>query len=309
MSRFVLIGDPHAKPDNLHKIRKLCDIVENYNLPAVWLGDLLDTKDIVRAQCLNTYYKYFSTSKLKHIILVGNHDYTTGECSEHALETLKALPNVKVVDEPYMEGTTLFLPYYRDNNKLRNQLVKADVVICHMDIKSFDYGNGFISEEGIHPEELKDYKLIISGHYHKYQQKNNITYLGTPFSHNFGESNQDKYLGIFNDEDTSFSTISTDFPKHRTIELDLSNNHEFDINNVDHFRLIIKGNREQIETFDYSKYPGFKIVPEYVPEVYITDLKQTQTPEDMFSTWFTDIKKETDKELFNLGLYILKESK
>lgn len=310
--KYLVVGDTHCKPDNLHKIKQLFEKVESYELPIIWLGDLLDTKDIVRAQCLNAYYKYFSTSKLQHIVLVGNHDYTTSECKEHSLEPLKALKNVKIVDKPFRIQDILFLPYYRDNNLLRQELYKPGgikFVVGHLDIKSFDYGNGFISEEGMHPDEFEQYKLVISGHYHKFQNTHNILYLGTPFSHNFGEANQDKYLGIFDDEPLSFNVFKTKFPSHVSVEINAANPDYIKLDPINYNRIIVKGTKEELDAFDYTPYKQFKVVQECLSKVVKSELKETETPEILYSKWFKDIKKQEDNDLFNLGLDILKDSK
>lgn len=310
MSRYLIIGDPHCRPDNLDKINKLFKMVESFKIPTIWMGDMLDTKDIVRAQCLNAYLNYFKSSNLKHIVLVGNHDYTSNECTEHSLEAFKQFGKVIVVDKPYREDDMLFVPYYRNPENFK-QAIKSDAkyLFMHQDMIGMDWGNGHIATEGNDLADISSFKQVYSGHYHKFQQKNNLTFIGTPFSHNFGESNQDKYVGLFNSQDGGFCTLATSFPKHITINLDLTNPHYFDFNNTDHFRLIVKGTREQLDNFDSSAYKGFKIVPECISGVDKSDLKETQTPEELFSKWFNDVKKETDQELHTLGINILKESK
>lgn len=310
--KYIVCGDPHCRPDNLDKIHKLLELIESYGLPTIFLGDMLDSRDIVRAQCLNTYINYFKNSKLDYVILCGNHDAINSEAKEFSLEPLKLLKNVTVVDKPYLLGDILFMPYYRNPGKFRaiiDQYKDAKYLFMHQDMVGMDWGNGHIATEGNNLIDISSFKAVYSGHYHKYQVKNNLTYIGTPFSHNFGESNQDKYLGLFDADTGGFSTLKTDFPKHITVHLDLNNPHLFDVNNLDHFRLIIKGTREQIDTFDASSYKGFKIIPEYVSEAHKLALKETQSPDDMFSRWFYDIKKETDPELHTLGLNILKDSK
>jgi DNA repair exonuclease SbcCD nuclease subunit len=310
--RYLIVGDIHSRPDNLHKIHKLFKLVESKELPVIWLGDLLDTKDIVRAQCLNAYINYFKNSKLDHIVLTGNHDFISADSKEHSLEALKLLKNVIVIDGPFVKGESLFLPYYRNPEEFREVISHfkyTKYLFMHQDIVSMDYGNGYISTEGNTLEDLITFKQVISGHYHCYQKKDNLIYLGTPFSHNFGESNQDKYLGIFNDEDGGFCTIGTPtllFPKHITHNVDAGNPHYFDTNNVDHVRIILKGTREQLDAFDKTHYTGFKIIEECVSEAHKSTLKETDTPESIYSKWYKEVKKGEDEELFNLGLEVLK---
>lgn len=312
MSKYLVVGDPHARPDNLHKINKLFHLVESKELPVIWLGDMLDTKDIVRAQCLNAYINYFKNSKLNHIVLIGNHDQLSANTQDHALEALKLLPNVKVVDKPYILDNLLFVPYYRSPEDFKLAISQARAIkslnylFMHQDIVSMDYGNGYISTEGNTLEDLKGFKLVISGHYHSYQDKDNLIYLGTPFSHNFGDTQQDKYLGVFDSESGKFQTIPTDFPKHITVTLDLSNPHHFEINEQDHGRVILKGTREQLDKFDMKMLSKFKIVQECQSNVVKSGLKETDSPEEIYSKWYKEVNKGEDAELFNLGLEVLK---
>jgi DNA repair exonuclease SbcCD nuclease subunit len=314
MAKYLIVGDPHARPDNLHKIHKLFQLVESKELPVIWLGDLLDTKDIVRAQCLNAYINYFNNSKLNHIVLVGNHDLLTADSREHSLQALKLLKNVTVVDRAISMDKMLFLPYYRNPEDFRqaiSQYKEANYLFMHQDIKNMDYGNGYISTEGNTLEDLKGFKLVISGHYHCYQDKENLIYLGTPFSHNFGESNQEKFLGVFNEEDGKFCTIPIDeFPRHVTFNIDVSDPPQILMyNDIDHIRVILKGTREQLDKFNKSVYSEFKIIEECVAETHKSVLKETESPESTFSKWFKEIKKCTDNEIHELGLSIIKDIK
>lgn len=312
MAKYLVIGDPHARPDNLHKIKQLFQQVESQGLPTIWLGDLLDTKDIVRAQCLNAYINYFKNSSLQHIILVGNHDKLNVDTNEHSLEALKLLNNVTVVDAPLVVDQTLFVPYYRNPDEFRaviSQYKDVTYLFMHQDIKEMDYGNGYISTEGNTLEDLKQFKQVISGHYHSYQNKYNLIYLGTPFSHSFGESNQNKYLGIFDDSNGLLELITTDFPKHMTVNLDLNNPHFFETKPIDHVRLIIKGSREQLDKFDKKQYTKFKIIEECVCETHKSTLKETQSPETIYSIWYKEVENGTDEAILNLGLEVLKSVK
>lgn len=308
MSKYLVVGDPHCQPDNLDKIKKLFSLVESYGLPTIWLGDLLHTKDIVRAQCLNAYMTYFTNTQLKHIILIGNHDWTSKDCKEHALEPLKALYDITIVDRPFQEGKTLFLPYSSSIEAFRASLSDAKYLFMHQGVTGCDYGNGFIAENELPIEDLAAYEKVISGHFHRYQVKDNLTYLGTPFSHTFGESNQIKYLGIFDDSDGSLELIETDFPKHITEEYHIGLENHLNLDEENYNRVLLIGNREEVEEFDKAKYPGVKFIdcPRGIYSKSI--LQETQTPMDLYTKWFKEVKKESNQELFLLGARILQDA-
>lgn len=309
MSERLIVGDPHAKKSNLDKINRLLSTVESYGLPTVFMGDLLDTKDIISGQCLNVYLDYFKSSKLQHNILVGNHDYFSKECDRHSLEALKLLPNVHVIDQPYFDGKSLFLPYYHDINEFRQIISHYELppyLFCHLDVIGMDYGNGFISESGATLEDLKQFDKVISGHYHKYASKENLTYIGSPFSHDFAESNQIKYLGIFDDSNGQLELIETDFPKHVTVELDLSKGSNLEVNPNNYNRVILTGTIDEIKAFDKSVYPSVRFIEKTIENLESGNINEALSPIDIYKEWYFNVKKNTDEQRFIRGLDLIK---
>jgi len=311
MAKFTVIGDLHLTQSNMYKAEKLFNIVESLQNPCIWLGDELHKRGYIEANCLNMLFNYFENSKLEHLILIGNHTWTDANCTEHSLQTLKALKSVTIVDRPLQRGKVLFIPFQRNLDDFRRitEDSNAEYLFFHQGISGFDYGNGFIAENEAPLEALKSFKLAIGGHFHAFQSKDNLIYLGSPFSHNFGESNQIKYLGIFDNETGEMELIKTDFPKHVTTTLDLSKGNRLQVDEYDYNRIILKGTREQIAAFDKTKYPEFKFIEECILDMDILALKETETPESLFQKWFTDIKKETNPEILQLGLRLLKDVK
>lgn len=313
MSLYTVIGDPHCKPNNLSEMGTLFGIVEDTALPTIWLGDLLDTKEVVRGKCLNAYLRYFRQSKLQHTILVGNHDYFNLECKDHSLEPLKELTNVFIVDRPvYMnEMGAVLLPYMHSPIALRAALaefkeVKAKTLIGHLEVTGFDFGNGHICESGLILEDLKAFDLVISGHFHKFQKKENLVYLGTPFSHSFGESNQTKFIAILDSETQRLEYSATPFPQHLTIEIDadkVSTIRKVDTKN--HVRIILTGRPENIAKVNKDEYPDVKFIerPDETLEGEIS-ISETASNEEKFQTWAEG--KSISKETIALGLEIMK---
>lgn len=302
---YTIIGDPHAKPGNLDKINLLFDMVEELGNPVIWLGDMLDTKEVVRGKCLNTYIRRFRESKLQHYVLVGNHDWFNLECLEHSLEPLKSLKNVVVVEEAMKLDSMLLLPYTHDYETFKRWLAWAgeSTVLCHADIQDFDYGNGLISTEGLHPSDLEGFR-IISGHYHKYQEQGNITYLGTPFSHSFGESNQEKYIGIFR-PGQKLELLKTPFPRHVTHTIDCSKHSmQKPLDEMNIVRVVLQGTQEEIDRF--HRVEGVKYIEQPTAVVKMATIDETASPEAQFSKWAKDIKGYSN-DILELGLEVLSD--
>src|SRR6185436_20099964 len=180
---------------------ELFKLVEQQKLPTIWLGDLLDTKEVIRGKCLNTAVEYFRTSKLSH--------------------------NVLVVDKPFNFQNIVMVPYIHDKTKLKTILTQFEntevTLIGHLELSNFDFGNGHVCTNGLSFSDVAGFKRVISGHFHKYQTKGNLTYLGTPFSHSFGEANQTKYLATYDSVTDVLDIFETPFHRHISFEFNCDN--------------------------------------------------------------------------------------
>lgn len=308
--KHLVIGDPHAKPGNLDKIEKLVNIVEEQRLPTIWLGDQLDTKEIINGKCLNLWYEYYSNSDLDHIILVGNHDRFNKYSNEHSLEVLKHLSNVQIIDQPTTINNIDFIPY-TDNTTILNHIENSKSILGfgHVDIQGFDYGNGVLSKEGFNYETFSKYKIFVSGHYHAYQSKYNIKYLGTPFSHSFAESNQNKYIMTLDTESLETNLIPTDFPMHITLEYDCDYNKKVELciqeelNEDNYVRVILKGKQSNIDKVNKEQFPNIKFIekPDFEAQGLIID--ETLDYYSQFKKWAEN--KNLNENTIKKGLEIL----
>lgn len=332
---YTVIGDPHITHKSLDRAETLFDIIEDLGNPTILLGDILDTKEIIRGKCLNYVYERLRSSKLEYIILVGNHDWFNLECKDHSLKTLGSLPNVTIVDKPKKlnlqpgNRTAIFLPYYEDTKQFEHELAKAtkagaDVAFIHQGITGFDYGNGYIADGNGHgeldPGSISGITRVISGHFHKFAEDKNLTFLGTPFSHSFGETDQIKYIGLYDPHDDELKLLETPFPRHRTLEINLENassmtvaenalKGELERSEKDIIRVVIHGSEEMVKAFDKSKFQGVKFIEKpWVNEEDSSLLDETDSNEKIFKTWATEIKG-LDKNTIKLGLEILEEVK
>lgn len=313
---FTVIGDPHATNRSLDKIHTLFGIVESKRCPAIWLGDLLDTKEVIRGNCLNAYYSYFKNSSLKHYIIVGNHDWFNLECEDHSLKVLEALPNVTIIDSLTKISKDVYAVPYVHNKKLLKEMLANTPSSCslfgHFEVTDFDFGNGRMCEDGMDFEFFSKFKLVVSGHFHKYQSKGNFVYLGTPFSHSFGETNQYKYLGHFT-ADGRLSTEELQFPRHWTIEIDCDKEvhgvNDFQPGKPgDYIRLILTGTEENINKMaEKFKDVDCKIIKRATDGfVQNVNIDETKDNVDQFQTWAKDIK-QLNQDTIDLGIGILKD--
>lgn len=324
---LAVIGDQHIKKRILSQGRELFALVEALGKPAIWLGDLFDTKEIINGRCLNAAIEYFSNSQLIHYLVVGNHDYFNLDCDDHALKALALLKNVVVIDKPHLiNDNVVAFPYIHDRAKLEAaiaQFARPDrTLFGHLEVDQFDFGNGHICTSGISLTALSGFKRVISGHFHKFQEQGNLTFLGTPYTQSQGEANQVKYIGLYNVQRDELKKAETDFPKHITLEVDCDNvvaekpypvilmvpGWERHL-----YRVILTGTQANIDKFPKELYEGkgaqikWLARPADFAENSIV-LSETLSNEQQFIQWAGGVKK-MEKETLDLGLSILEACK
>jgi hypothetical protein len=323
--KYCVVGDPHLKPSNLPIGEALFSLVETIAHPTIWLGDFLDTKELVRGKCFNALFAYLQRSELKHIILVGNHDYFNLDCQAHSLEALKVLPNVTVVDEPILIDGQAFFPYIHDRTLLEGAIAKFAhpdrTLFAHLEVSEFDFGNGHVCTTGIPLSAVAGFKKVISGHFHKFQENGNLVFLGTPLSHTFGEANQVKYIGLYDTETADLKTAETPFPRHISYEFNcdlLNENLEHWIFDTEAqsweknlYRVILTGSQANIDRFPKAMYEKLNIKwisrPSDHAENNVT-IEETVSNESQFVKWATGVRK-MDEETVKLGLAIMEACK
>jgi DNA repair exonuclease SbcCD nuclease subunit len=301
-------------------------MVEEIGKPVVWLGDLEDTKEVIRGKVQNAWLRYFQRSKLEHYVLVGNHDYFNLECDDHALEIFKLLHNVTIIDSPQEIDGMVMIPYMHDLEKLKAVIAKYQdpkkTLIGHLEISQFDFGNGHICNAGLTLADVAGFKRVISGHFHKYQAQGNLTYLGTPFSHSFGETDQIKYLGLYNPTTDALMKAPTPFARHVTKEFDCDLLDEnlshmiftFDeISQNNYYRVILTGTQANIDRFPRAIYDeggtNGKMNIKWItrPSDHAENdiqIEDTVSNETQFTKWATQVKS-MDEDTVKLGLAIM----
>lgn len=319
--KLTIIGDPHRRLDNQDRVDAVCKVVEALGNPCIWLGDMLDTKDVIRGACLNAWLDYFKASHLWHYVLVGNHDLLNLHTKDHALRVLGELPNVVIVDElkrfdAWGDSHEIWMtPYVHEMSADYLKPVPNNATLFgHFELKDFDFGNGRICDSGMTFADFDRFKRVITGHFHKYQERGRVTYLGTPFSLNFGETDQTKYLGVYDLETNVLDLLETQFPRHRTYEIDCDAGNANLWKNIpltrdeDFNRWVLTGTQANINLFDRGKLPPdakISTKPTDLGNIAVEIEEVTSNPEK-FEQWAKDIK-HLDPDTIKLGRNILEQ--
>jgi hypothetical protein len=184
-------------------------------------------KDCHRAELVNDIVGYlYKLAELCPIIFLrGNHD-----CIDPTTPFFKFMGThgrISWINEPeFIElpdlGKCLFLPHTRDHKKdwgsLLHNFYKHNVtwIFAHNTFEGADAGGGR-RLSGINPKIFDGWK-IVSGDIHVPQTFDNVTYVGAPYTINFGDDYEGRVL-LFNDKSHKLESIPTSCPQKRLIEI------------------------------------------------------------------------------------------
>lgn len=336
----LLVGDLHLRREYLEFGKILLLLVLNIikeQKPkyVIFMGDQFHLKDRISGICAKVFSDFLAEAS-KHsqiIILVGNHDWCQ-PYTIHSMESFKNIPNVTVVDDVYrLDKDNVFISYCRERERF-DELLKnigpTKRLFGHLDINSFKVGSGWEEVEAFcDPEYFSQQKIeeVYSGHLHLEQERIvndcRITYVGTGYTIDFGETDQLKRLIMLNLDDSTYESIDTGLTFHKTLKINAGDPFPeiptADLEKGVDYRLIIKGSKEQISMLQKPKnYPVKKIVYDFTSnESARMDLSLVDSKEIIMQKYiqeevkrsFGDDKTFDKEKLYKIGNRILNSVK
>jgi DNA repair exonuclease SbcCD nuclease subunit len=316
----VLISDIHFDLNTLEPATQaLCSAIgkaEELRVPLIIAGDLHNTKAVIRGEVINRLVDILKNQRCRTFILVGNHDLLNEKGEEHGLEYLKAY--AEVIDYPrHVADSNLHLIPYQNSSETFSSMVKnvdkKNIIICHQGVKGAFMGDYVQDKTSIDPIELEGFK-VISGHYHKHQTIGPLTYIGSPFTHSFGEANDGPKGFLILNEDGSYSREILNLRKHVVITGTLSESGLFlnDFQTVapnDIVKVKIEGPRSLLSSFRKEEVTklinnsNFRL--ELVPQEFenIEEIRELDAPEVIFDKIIDTLSDSEDHKQFLKGLW------
>lgn len=207
------------------------------------LGDHLDNRKTINVQTAEKFHKIWIKNLEKRGIeehaLLGNHtayyrDTNKVNSLSRFYDDRPLLHLYDVKPQEVTIGGKVFgmVPWITRDNKdecmsfLQNS--KADVLCGHFEIIGFYMDGGARCESGISVTELTRYQHVLSGHFHKKQTVNNISYLGSPYDMTYIDVDQQKGFHVFDTDTMDIEFIPN--PKklfHRFFYDDEKNDYDF----------------------------------------------------------------------------------
>lgn len=259
-------------------MRMAVDKANELKVPLIVAGDLHDTKANLRGECVNAIIETFETSKVPTYVLIGNHDKINEKSEDHSLNFLKG--RCKLVSTPlYNSDPGLWLiPYYHDPEHLKYDLAGiakikdvTKTLIMHQGVENSNSGHYFQDKSALPKECFADFR-VISGHYHTRQdikcgrpQKGSIglfSYIGNPYTLNFGEANDPPKGFQILHGDGSLEFVPTGLRKHVKLSIEVSqlglmNRESISVDPADIVMVQVSGDSESLARLTKEKIARF----------------------------------------------------
>lgn len=202
-------------------------------------GDIFHAKSYVQTFALDKALISIRklTEQFECFFVVGNHDMYSNQENEK-INLLKVFESDGHVANDYefydRNGVRLhFLPYQTDDNA-RAKIASAsllkngkNLLFTHLGLRGFslnDYHEDVYSELTENDICKENFDLIVSGHYHHFQQKGNIVYISSPIESHFGDEGKHGFVFIDTEKLLDVEYIENEYtPKFKTYELNKTN--------------------------------------------------------------------------------------
>jgi hypothetical protein len=164
---------------------------------ALFLGDWHNNRASINIVTLN-----YSLQALEHLnanfdqvyFIPGNHDlYYRDKRDIQSVEWARHLPNVRICNDWFSEGDVTIAPWLVGDDYKRVSKLKTKYVFGHFELPHF-YMNAMVQmpDHGeVKREQFSGVEHVYTGHFHKRQSHNNITYIGNCFPHNYADAGDD----------------------------------------------------------------------------------------------------------------------
>ena len=164
----------------------------------IFLGDWHNNRASLNLVTLN-----YSLRALEHLndsfqnvyFIPGNHDlYYRDKRDIQSVEWAKHLPNVHICNDWVSSGDVVIAPWLVADDHRRLPKLKGKYLFGHFELPGY-LMNAMVAmpDHGeFAADSLHGFEHVFSGHFHKRQTKNNVTYIGNAFPHNYADASDDE---------------------------------------------------------------------------------------------------------------------
>ena len=162
-----------------------------------FLGDWHHHRASLNLQTLNFSLRCLeklSRSFDRFYFIPGNHDlYYRDKRDIHGVEWARHIPNIEIINDWFKADDVIIAPWLVGDDYKRVPKLQARYVFGHFELPHFKM-NAMVEmpDHGeLQNHHFSGVEQVFSGHFHLRQQKQNITYIGNAFPHNFADAGDD----------------------------------------------------------------------------------------------------------------------
>jgi len=254
--KFAYIADIHLSryaqdkieyasnlPERLHSIKLALHEVVDYSIShdistIIIGGDILHGKSIIYAIAQDLIIEYLTHygKFINFYVIDGNHDLSgKGQTVVSALKSINSIPGVNWIphNTTYRmdDEDILFVPYSYNVPQVVKEN-KAKILVSHFGLSEgvLNSGMSIISDISV-ADLVKNYKLVLLGHYHKPQEiiKEGFAlyYVGSLIQLDWGEKGEEKRFLIVDSDTLDVESIPlTQYKKHIEIHVRSDNTND-----------------------------------------------------------------------------------
>ena len=195
MNYFENVLFPYLIDNNIKDVIHLGDFVHNRNFVDLYILNILKNK----------FFKWFEDNEINFYSIVGNHDTVYKNTNEYNFQA-GSMMGYKFI-HPILNPVILrignykfgLIPWAGSNNSDLPKPVDVDILAGHFEVTGALMQGNLYSKVGMKFEEFKEFKIVMSGHYHATSRKGNFLYLGSPYQTNWGDFCNKKGFWILKD--------------------------------------------------------------------------------------------------------------
>lgn len=163
----------------------------------MFLGDWHHHRAVINLQTLNFSLRCLeklSKAFDRFYFIPGNHDlYFKDKRDVHGVEWARHIPNITLVNDWMVQDNIVIAPWLVGDDYKRIPKLKGQYLFGHLELPHFKM-NALVEmpDHGeLQHQHFSQFERVFSGHFHLRQHKNNITYIGNAFPHNYSDAGDD----------------------------------------------------------------------------------------------------------------------
>lgn len=163
----------------------------------LFLGDWHNNRASINIVTLNYSLRALEimNSGFEQVFFIpGNHDlYYRDKRDIQSVEWARHLPNVTICNDWFQDGDVVIAPWLVGDDHKKVPKLKGRYMFGHFELPGY-FMNAMVKmpDTGeIRHDDFHGFEQVFTGHFHKRQQNNNITYIGNCFPHNYADAGDD----------------------------------------------------------------------------------------------------------------------